>query len=89
MDNIWTVVLATKSSVNHTDKAIDVAVHAMFRPLAQDEPIYCQDPLNLNKMKAEGRLKEKKKILCWLIDCRKHKILLPLDKKKAWIKEIK
>ena len=64
--------------------AVALALHTLFRPLIKEYPIPCNRIINEIKLPAKGLLEEIKRVLGWIIDFRKFKISLPMDKLKEW-----
>ena len=84
VDDMWIVVLGEEKWIARANIALDAAIQATFRPLAEDEPIPRMDPTSLGKLQAEGRLEECKTILGWTVDTRKHTVSLPKKKAHDW-----
>jgi hypothetical protein len=70
-------------------QAMLLAIHTLCRPLDQNEPIFREDCLSLDKLHEEGQLSEKLVILGWLVNTRTLTIALPSKKYSIWIDDIK
>jgi hypothetical protein len=68
--------------------ALPLAIHALCRPLANDEPISRDDCLSFSKLTEEGTLSEKIVILGWQFNLRLLIIALPRDKYLAWSSDL-
>ena len=68
--------------------AMPLAIHTLFRPLAEDEPLRRDDPLSLSKLKEEGAPSETQIVLGWLINTRSLSIALPADKFSSWLGDL-
>jgi hypothetical protein len=73
-------------------RSIDSALLAMDtigRPLAKGDSAFFRDPvLSIKKALAEGTPTEELIVLGWLLDTRRLMILLPQDKRLAWLQDI-
>ena len=81
---MWTISLETQRLTECINRDLDVDIHATFRPLAVNKPLYRLDPVSNNKLTGEGKLEERKKILGWTVNCRKHTMELPQNKSVVW-----
>ena len=87
-DLIKLVVEISNSIVEKARNSIALAIHILFRPRNQDDPIHRDDVLSLHKLLAERRLEEQKVFLGWLIDTRRFIIRIPYEKATSWIMDI-
>jgi len=71
-----------------SQQAPTIAVHTIFQPISQQEPINRDAPISEKKLKGEGTPSERKIMLGWHLCTRTSKISLPVDKQRAWNKDI-
>jgi len=84
IDDFLSVGLDKNDNLAKSQQAPTIAVHAIFRPVANNEPIPRDEPISIKKLKGEGVPSEQKVMLGWLLCTRKCRIYLPVDKQKAW-----
>jgi len=88
IDDFLAVGLDSEDTVIKSQQAPTIAVHSIFRPIADDEPIPRDEPISVKKLKGEGIPSEQKVMLGWLLCTRTCRIYLPVDKQKAWNNDI-
>ena len=88
IDDMITVALSQDTVIHRAEAAVPLAIHAIGRPVHNDEPIKRKNLMCFRKLLAEGRLEEVKTILGWTIDTRRLLIKLPKHKYVAWKKSI-
>ena len=55
IDNIITITVDNKYSIERTKNAALLVIHTLFRPLQASEPLKCDNPLSLRKIAGEKR----------------------------------
>ena len=88
VDNLVTICLDMEKYIKRAMNGVPLAIHCVFRPKDEDEPISRDDILCLRKLLGEGALSEIKLILGWIIDSRLFKVFLSEDKERHWQKDI-
>ena len=68
--------------------AVPLLLHAIFRPTTSTEKIPRNPIINFTKHKAEGKLEERKVILGWLVDTRRFRLFLTVEKALDWLRDI-
>ena len=65
-----TIVLDTKDEEHliRAKGAVPLALHSVFRPTQEDEPVKRDNILSLRKLYGKGALAEVKIVLGWLLD---------------------
>lgn len=84
IDDIPTLVPDLGDNRARGAAAVLLAIHAVARPLAADEPIPRDDLASIKKLLAEGGLAETMTLLGWTLDLRRLRVALPDDKFMAW-----
>ena len=79
-DNNW---------VHRGQNTASLAVHKLFRPVQQREPLPPNDPASIRKLEGKGTADEKKRLLGWIVDTRIFRIYLPPEKALQWRADIK
>ena len=88
VDDLVTICLDMEKYIKRAMNGVPLAIHCVFRPKDEDEPISRDDILCLRKLLGEGALSEIKLILGWIIDSRLFKVFLSEDKERHWQKDI-
>ena len=89
IDDIIRVFLNTKESIRRHASSALLAIFVSIRPYAgEKEPIPRKEVVSIDKWKAEGVPREVQIVLGWLINTRTMILALPLDKYRAYVKEI-
>jgi len=88
IDDFLSVGLDTFDYVKRSQEAPTLAVHTIFRPVHEKEPIDRDDAISIRKLAGEGVPSEQKVMLGWLLCTRSCKIYLPKDKELAWTLDI-
>ena len=88
IDDFLSVGLDEADLLRRSQEAPTLAVHSVFRPVHDDEPIHRDDAISAKKLKGEGTPSEQKIMLGWLICTRSCRIYLPKDKELAWLTDI-
>ena len=88
IDDFLSAGLDQNDEVARSQEAPTLAVHTIFRPLQDKEPIERDDPISIRKLSGEGIPSEKKIMLGWLLCTRSLRIYLPQDKELAWTLDI-
>ena len=83
-----TVDLPGSENVLKAERAVLLAIHALARPIANEEPIPRETMAAMEKLLAEAGMEETKIMLGWLLDFRRLVISLPNNKAVAWSQEI-
>ena len=84
-----TIDLPGTNNVKRMEKAPLLAIHALSRPVHEQEPIPRDEMTAEEKLFAEGGLDEQKIILGWFFDFRRLMVALPENKFVAWSDSIK
>ena len=70
--------------IERVTNVVPLAIHSIFCPVDNNEPIHRDDILSAQKMKGEGALCEVKQILGWTVDSRKFTVSLSTEKESHW-----
>jgi len=89
IDDFLSIGLDKDDNVQRSQEAPTLAVHTIFRPVHENEPIGRDDPISIRKLNGEGIPSEQKIMLGWVLCTRNSKIYLPKDKELAWTLDIK
>lgn len=89
IDDLCTACLDVGDNMQRGTNAVALALHTLYRPRNEDEPICRNAIMSVRKLAAEGRLEEIKVVLGWTIDTRRFLISLPPDKATRWIADFK
>ena len=84
IDDIVTITVKMHDLLSRATNVVPLAIHSIFRPVDDDEPILRDDVLSARKMQGEGAMSEIKLILGWVIDSRKFTVSLAPDKECHW-----
>jgi hypothetical protein len=84
IDDILVAVLDDQKGCHKGSAAALLAIHSVGRPVAVDEPISRDQLTAEKKLIAESLLEETKITLGWLLDTRRLRISLPMEKYAAW-----
>eukprot|EP00957_Ditylum_brightwellii_P210416 15364944-Ditylum_brightwellii.AAC.4 len=76
IDDSITIALDLPAIVKQVEAVLPLALHLMFPPLSDNEPICHTNVLSLRKLVAEGTLCEILKYIGWLINTRAFTIAL-------------
>eukprot|EP00957_Ditylum_brightwellii_P042927 3250116-Ditylum_brightwellii.AAC.1 len=85
LDDGITTSLDFPIMVGKAEAALPLALHLLFCPLANKEPITCTDVLSLCKLAPEGTMRELIKYIGWLINTCEFTIALPQGKALDWL----
>ena len=85
IDAIMTVGCTRKNWKRLAGAAL-LSLHVLGRPIFPDEPLSRDDMVALNKLQAEGRLREQQIVLGWDANTRNLTVRLPDDKFGTWDK---
>jgi hypothetical protein len=88
VDDLTTIVVSVNYWVKRARNAIALAIHTIFRPVNEKDPIDRDDVISIRKLLAEGKLEEVKVVLGWIIDTRRFLIKLTNDKADRWLLDI-
>ena len=88
IDDIVTAMLDKANWVQKGQNAAPLAVHTVFRPIDDSDPLPRADAASIPKLKGEGTPDESKIVLGWLIDTRKFRIFLPIEKAADWTHDL-
>jgi hypothetical protein len=83
-----TVDLPESDNVLKAKRAVLLAIHALARPIANEEPIPRKTTAAIQKLLAEAGMEGTKVMLGWFLDFRRLMISLPDNKATAWSNEI-
>jgi hypothetical protein len=83
------VITEKNQRADHLAQAILLSIEVLGRPHSDHETLLCDVLLSLEKAEAEGMPNEILIILGWLLDTRRLRISLPLDKYIAWTNDLK
>ena len=89
IDDIITVALDCASWVTKAQNAAPLAVHTIFRPTDNTDPLPRADATSIPKLDGEGTPDEIKTVLGWVLNTRLFRIFLPKIKAKDWIHDLK
>ena len=89
IDDIVTAMLDQADWVSRGQNAAPLAVHTVFRPVDDDDPLPRADAASKPKLKGEGTPDEAKTVLGWLINTRLFRIFLPIEKAADWTKDLR
>jgi hypothetical protein len=84
IDDVISVVLDDGRGCARGAAASLLAIHAVCRPVADDEPVLRNELTAEKKLIAESLLEEVKTTLGWLLDTRRLLISLTMDKYSSW-----
>ena len=84
IDNVVTVVLDLGRWVKKAQNAAPLAVHSLFRPIDERDPLPRDDPVSRRKRRGEGTPSEEKLVLGWRINSRSFRVYLPVEKHRNW-----
>ena len=88
IDDTFTQTVDLPGNVLKAERAVLLAIHAIARPIADEEPIPRETMAAMEKFLAEAGMEETKIMLGWLLDFRRLEISLPDNKATAWSQEI-
>jgi hypothetical protein len=88
IDDIISVILDDGAGCRQGAAASLLAIHAVSRPLAADEPVPRDQLMVEKKLIAESLLEEIKKTLGWALDTRRLLVSLSEDKMANWLASI-
>ena len=88
IDNIIMLMLDKNDWVEKGQNAAPLAVHTLFRPVTESDPLPRPDATSTAKLKGEGTPDELKTVLGWEINTRTFRIYLPKDKAKEWTRDL-
>eukprot|EP00957_Ditylum_brightwellii_P020137 1518416-Ditylum_brightwellii.AAC.1 len=85
LDDGIIIALDLPATTDKAAAALPLALHLLFCPLHQQEPIRHTDILSLRKLASEGTLRKILKYIGWVINTRAFTIALPQDKAAEWL----
>ena len=88
IDDIVTTTIHEHQNIKRAREAVPLAIHTVFRPVAEEEPIHRDWPVSVRKLLGDGKLEHKKTNLGWTIDAHSFRIHLEQKKYEAWLTEI-
>jgi hypothetical protein len=68
--------------------AVPTAIHCTSRPLSEKEPLPRKPNLSQTKLEAEGTPQEQQHVLGWYLGTRSLAVSLPMDKYRAWDRDL-
>ena len=89
IDDIITAMLDTNNCVQEGTNAALLAVHTLFRPTSDSDPLPRPDAASIRKLIEEGTPDEIKIILGWVVNTHLFRIFLPGEKANEWTHSIK
>ena len=88
IDDLIAAALDTPSNDKKLLHAPALAIHTLFCPTDDKDPLPRDKLINITKHKAEAKLEERKIVLGWEINTRTFRIYLPKSKHSLWLSDI-
>ena len=88
IDDLIAAALDTPQNRKTLLHAPALAIHTLFRPTDDQDPLPRDELINITKHHAEAKLEERKVVLGWEINSRTFRIYLPKSKLSLWLSDI-
>jgi len=89
IDDIITIIADHADWITKGQHSAPLAVHAVFRPTDESDPLPCANATSIPKLDGEGTPDELKFVLGWDINTQLFRIYSPRLKARDWIHDIK